>query len=121
MSAPIASLLPDVAACRTLVDAYARRLDAACEAFYDTGKTEFPHLSRAEDEDIDQQCTALLVRLSAVIPDVEERWARITYRGDRYDNMVERLRDLWIRRRNLLRSMEVALRAQLELELAPHP
>jgi predicted nucleotide-binding protein len=111
----------DVVACRILVDDYAKRLDEAFAEYHETKKTEFPNLSRAELEDIVQHCEAVLKRLVSIMPDAMTRWRAIKYPGDQYDSMVERMRDEWVRRRNLFRTIESALRTKLELERSSGP
>lgn len=105
----IAEALEAVAACKDLVEDYARRLDEACEEYYKTGKAVFPRISRAEDEDTDLACAHALEVASRLIPDAKARWASIKYPIDQYDEQVERLRDIWVRRRNLLRVLERTL------------
>jgi hypothetical protein len=50
------------------------------------------------------------------MPDVLQRWQSIKYPIDQYDEMVERVRDVWIRRRNFFRTIENNLRTMLELD-----
>jgi len=111
-----ASLLAEVVACRHIVEDYANRLDIACVEYYDTKKTEFPNLSRAEDNDTYEQCELMLSRMTSIIPDAMSRWQGIKYPIDHYDAQVERVRDVWVRRRNLLRTVENTLRTRLELD-----
>lgn len=105
----ISQALEVVAACKELVEDYSRRLDEACVEYHATGKTEFPTLSRAEDEDITLTCERALEVVVAVIPDAMARWTSIKYPINQYNEMVERMRDLWIRRRNLFRVLEQTL------------
>jgi hypothetical protein len=111
-----ASLLAEVVACRHTVEDYANRIDIACVEYYENGKTLFPHLSRAEDEDTSQQCELILSRLTSIMPDAMSRWQSIEYPSGQYKEMIERMRDLWVRRRNLLRTVENTLRTKLELD-----
>ena len=113
------SLLAEVVACRHIVDDYAKRLDDACVEYYETGKTLFPNLSRAEDEDMDQRCKRVLESVASIAPDALNQWNAITYPIDQYKEQVERMRDIWIRRRNLLRTLETSLRTRLELGKGP--
>jgi predicted nucleotide-binding protein len=115
MSTENASLLAEVVACRYVVEDYTKRLDDACTEYYQTGQVNFPNLSRAEDEDTTQQCERVLTHLVSIMPDVMTRWQSIKYPSDQYKEMVERMRDVWVRRRNLLRVAENTLRTNLEL------
>ena len=69
MKTDVTSLLAEVAACRHIVDDYARRLDDACVEYYETGKSLFPNLSRAEDEDTHQRCELVLKKAVLIAPD----------------------------------------------------
>jgi len=84
--------------------------------YYENGKKLFPHLSRAEDEDTAQQCVLILLRLTSIMPDAMSRWQSIEYPSGQYREMIERMLDIWIRRRNLLRTVENTLRTKLELD-----
>jgi hypothetical protein len=108
-----ASLLAEVVACRHIVDDYAGRLDAACVEHYETGKSLFPHLSRAEDEDTQQRCERVLKNVASVSPDALNDWQAIKY--DARKEQIVGMRDLWVRRRNLFRALERNLKARLEL------
>jgi hypothetical protein len=111
-----ASLLAEVTACRHLIEEYVKRLDEASADYYKTGKTVFPNLSHAEMEDISQQCESILSRLTSIIPDAMRRWQSIRYPIERYDTEVERVRELWVRRGNIFRTIEVNLRTKLDLQ-----
>ncbi|TCO79632.1 hypothetical protein EV699_11816 [Plasticicumulans lactativorans] len=116
MTAETPSLIADLAACRQIVEDYVKRLDAACEEYYATGKYLFPSLSRAEDEDVDERCIRALNKLAAIEPDALARWRDIPYPSNQYDQQIERLRDIWVRRRNLLRVLESSLSSRFELQ-----
>lgn len=116
MTTEIASLIADLAACRQIVEDYVKRLDAACEEYYATGKYLFPSLSRAEDEDIDERCVRALNNLTSIEPDALARWRDIQYPSNQYDQQVERLRDIWVRRRNLFRVLESSLSSRFEIQ-----
>ena len=120
MKNDIVSKLAEVVPCRAMVDDYSKRLDEACVEYYETGKTEFPALSRAEDEYVADQCESVLRALTTVVPDALERWNSITYPISKYNEMIEVSRDMWVRRRDLLRSIEIGLRTRLEFA-APSP
>jgi hypothetical protein len=111
-----ASLMAELVACRQLVEDYTQRIDEACSEYYQTGRFEFPNLSRAEDEDIFQHCELTLMHLAPFMPDAKSRWENIRYPIDQYKEQIERMRDCWIRRRNLLRVLESTLRTTLELD-----
>jgi predicted nucleotide-binding protein len=112
--ATIETLLIDVVACRAIVEDYAKRLDDACREHYDSGKTLFPDLTRAEEEEVSQQCFDLLQRLEPTMPDAIGRWKAIDYPSGK-EAMVVKMRDMWVRRRNLFRSCEYTLRAKMEM------
>jgi len=112
-----AQLLANLTACKQLVEDYVKRLDAACEEYYTTGKYLFPQLSRAEDADTDDQCVLALKEIASIQPDALERWNGIKYPSDQYEQQIERLRDVWVRRRNLIRTLEGRLRTQFEIEV----
>jgi predicted nucleotide-binding protein len=101
--------LEAVSACRQLVEDYSRRIDEACVEYHATGRTVFPTLSRAEDEDTTQACERALQIASAVIPDAQAQWDGIKYPSNQYSTMVERMRAIWVRRRNLFRLLETIL------------
>jgi hypothetical protein len=114
MSTAKASLLAEVVACRYLVEDYTKRLEDACVEYYESRRINLPNLSRAEDENTEQQCVRTLTHLASIMPDAMTRWQSIKYPIDQYDVQLERLRDVWIRRRNLLRIVENTLRTNLE-------
>jgi predicted nucleotide-binding protein len=121
MSTTHASLLAEVVACRHIVEDYTKRLDDACVEYYQTGTRDFPNLSRAEEEDTYQQCELVLTRLAPIMPEAMSRWKSIKYPSDQYHEMIERMRDSWIRRRNLFRVLENTLRTNLELDRLAEP
>jgi len=121
MNDSLASQLSEVTACKHLVDDYVKRHDEACAEYYSTGKKEFTNLTRAEDEDLYQNCELVLARLVSAMPDAMNRWHSIKYPSDQYDAMVERMRDVWLRRRNLLRTIENFLKTTLELARSESP
>ena len=106
-------LLAEISACRSIVDDYTKRLDDACTEYYQSGKTIFYNLSRAEEEDISQRCDSVVKRLTPVLADVPARWQAIRYPSDQYKEQIERTRDMWTRRRNLLREVEHKLASAL--------
>lgn len=114
-------LLAEVSACRNIVDDYTKRLDDACAEYYQSGKIDFYNLSRAENEDISQRCESVVKRLAPVLADVSARWQAIRYPSDQYKEMVERMRDVWTRKRNLLREAEHRLATALERGKAAIP
>ena len=114
MITDVTSLLADVVACRQVVDDYARRLDDACVEYYATGKSQFPTLSRAEDDDTHQRCELVLRNLAPIAPDALKQWQAIKYPSDQYDEQIERARDVWIRRRDLFRTLESSLKSKSE-------
>jgi len=116
MNHEYSSRLAEVVACRDIVEDYTNRIEKACVEYYESGKTEFPSLSRAEDEDVHQQCELVLLRLVSIMPDVMNRWQNIKYPIGQYDQMIERMRDVMVRRRNLLRAIEKKLRTMLDLD-----
>ena len=113
-----APLVAEVVACRHLLDDYVKRLDAACEEYYGTGKSLFPNLSRAEDEDLDARCELVLKNAASIDPDALTRWNGIRYPIDQYHEQIERMRDLWTRRKNLFRALEVSLNSRLGIQKA---
>ena len=110
-----AALVAEITACRDVVEDYAKRIDEAAVEYCTTKKYVFPNLSRAEDEEVERQCGIAVARLTQVIPDALEQWTRIKYPREQYDQQIERMRDYWIRRRNLLRSFAKALTVRWEL------
>ena len=114
MNTTQSTLLSEVAACRDVVEDYTKRIDDACVEYYNTGKFLFPNLSRAENEDTDEHCNRVLARLVSIIPDAVIRWESIKYPNG-YDQQIERMRDVWVRRRNLLRVFEKTLRTAMEV------
>lgn len=110
------ALIAEISACLEVVEDYTRRIDDAAVEYYTTGKKLFPNLSRAEDEQVAEQCTRAMARLEAASPDDVVAWHQIKYPINQYDEHIERSRDYWIRRRNLLRAIRSALRVRLELE-----
>jgi hypothetical protein len=111
----VASILAQVVACRHLVDDYSKRLDDACVEYYQIGKTLFPTLSRAEEEDTYQRCWLALNNAAPIAPGALTQWQDIKDLSDQYKAEIERTRDMWVRRRNLFRGLEHSLRSRLEL------
>ena len=112
MEPTIASLLAEVVACRHIVDDYAKRLDEACVEYHETGKSVFPNLSRAEDEDTHQQCERVL-NVASIAPDALNHWRAIKY--DAHEEQVLGMRDVWVRRRNLFHTLETNMKTRFEL------
>jgi hypothetical protein len=69
LRAEYAQLVAEIVACRHLVDDYVKRIDAACEEYYTTGKLLFPNLSRVEDEDIDARSQLVLKSVVSIDQD----------------------------------------------------
>ena len=115
MNRNLEEALTALAASKILVEDYSNRIEAACVEYYETGKTEFPNLSRAEDEDTARACMKSLEEIIAIIPDAKARWESIKYPSNEYKEMVERARDMWIRRRNLFRVFEETLKKRLAI------
>jgi CHAT domain len=109
------SLLAEVIACRHAVEDFANRYDEACAEYYQTGKTEFTNLTAAEYKEITNHCEVVLSGLRAVIPDAMSRWQSITFPDDHGVPWIEKTRGVWVRRRNLFRSLENNLRARHSL------
>jgi hypothetical protein len=78
-------------------------------------RLNFPKLSRAEDEDITQRCVLALRHLQSIMPDALTELESIKYPSEQYTQMVERMRDIWVRRRNLFRVFEITLRTNFDL------
>jgi predicted nucleotide-binding protein len=110
MTSAHAVALEAVSSCKDLVEDYSRRLDEACVEYYKTGRTLFPMLSRAEDEETTKECEHALKLASGIIPGAQTQWDSITYPSNESSTMVERLRDIWVRRRNLFRMLEKTLK-----------
>jgi hypothetical protein len=112
------SLLAEVTACRHILEDYVKRLDEACVEYYENGKKLFPNLSRGESEGLSKQCEVTLSQLMPIIPDAINRWKSIHYPINQYDEEIERGRDFWVRRQNLLKQIEISLTTQLGLHSA---
>jgi hypothetical protein len=106
--------LEKVIACRLLVEDYSKRLNDAATEYYSSGKTLFPNLTRAEDEEIHKNCEIILLELKTFIPDALDRWNSIKYPYDQYSEQVLRMNDYWIRGKILFQNIESTLRIRLE-------
>ena len=56
--------------------------------------------------------------VAPVIPDAKARFESIKYPINQYDEQIERMRDVWLRRRNLFRSLEIALMTRIKTSSA---
>ncbi len=105
----------ELAKCKTLVEDYSGRIDSACIEYYETGKTLFPSLSRAENEQISEKCSNLI----NLIKDNDHKGyielESIQYPIDQYNEQIERARDYWIRWRNALRALDAQIDKELRL------
>lgn len=95
-------LYAELQACLHITEDYVGRIDEACQEYYKSGTFLFPHLSRAEDEDVYSRCHKVINGLVQIDANPLAEWNGIAYPNG-YDQQVERMRDVWIRRRNCLR------------------
>lgn len=108
-------LYAEIQACLHVTENYVGRIDEACREYYKNGTFLFPDLSRAEDEDVYSRCQKVVDRLSEFDSDLLTEWNNIKYPSG-YDQQIERMRDVWIRRRNYLRGASKNMEHRLEIK-----